>query len=354
MGLEVYFSGVGMIRLYLFIIILLVNTTVFAEQPPASNPLDGLVEEIKKMESNREPKCYATASRLEDFMYGTALSSDARFKKIELQKILILDVWRKATEEADRQGAQTISKDVLKTILQNTMPYARQDDGNWVVTLPGKNKLIIDQNNQRQYSSIAYALRAILAVQQDVMMDPETSLLTLEEGSSKKFQEFLDILALSALKIADKKARITHQHEIAAENFTAAWYSIIEPTGKYQVKQQLPPTEKSDFKLIKKIINQKMASYQAYNQVSAKVFLRNLQVYFAKRRWPADPEIGKQFKKLFAQAMTQYANDLTLGAERVAIASSHPLIRVADVKRFADTFVPRPRMLCVRSCRERQ
>lgn len=327
-------------RLYLLFILLLVDSTVLAEQPPASNSIDVLIGEMKEMESNREPKCYATASRLEDFMYGTALSSEARFKKIELQKILILDIWRKASERAEKRGAQTIGKDVLTPILQSVISYAQNDDGGWTVTLPGKNKLIIDQNNQRQYSSIAYALRAILAVQQDVMMDPETRLLTLDEGSSKEFQEFLDILALSALKIADKKARITHQYEITAENFSAAWSSIIGLTGKYQVKQQLRPTARSDFKLIKKIINQKIASYQAYNHISAKVFLRNLQVYFAKRRWPADPEIGKQFKILFAQAMTQYANDLTLGAERVAMASSHPLIRVADVNQFAQAFVP--------------
>ena len=36
-----------------------------------------MIDTIAQLEDRRDPKCYATASRLEDFMYGTPLSEGA-------------------------------------------------------------------------------------------------------------------------------------------------------------------------------------------------------------------------------------------------------------------------------------
>ncbi|MGR9098968.1 MAG: FG-GAP-like repeat-containing protein [Gammaproteobacteria bacterium] len=312
----------------------------FAVWPQSADPLSALIDEIKQLESNREPKCYATASRLEDFMYGTPLSNEARFKKIELQKIVILDVWKKASFEAGKRGEGRIDKNVLMKVLNGFLPFAPEQSGDWAVSLPDGSKMTIESRDKRQYSSIAYALRAILSVKQDALMDPEIHLLELDEESLKALQDFLDILTLSALKTADQKARINHRYEISAEDLTDAWSEIIKPADRYLVRQQIRPAVRSDFKVIKQVVAQKVASYEAYNKITAQVFLRNLQVYFAKHRWPNDPEIAKRFKTLFAQAMVQYANDLTIGSERAAIANSHPLIRVEDVKQFADVFLP--------------
>ena len=63
---------------------------VFAQVPT-------IIDEIGELEGVRDPKCYATASRLEDFIYGTPLESEARFEKIALQKAYIRDVWTKAS-----------------------------------------------------------------------------------------------------------------------------------------------------------------------------------------------------------------------------------------------------------------
>ena len=53
-----------------------------------------IVKEIGDLENVRDPKCYATANRLEDFIYGTPLEAGARFEKIALQKRLIRDAGR--------------------------------------------------------------------------------------------------------------------------------------------------------------------------------------------------------------------------------------------------------------------
>jgi len=57
---------------------------------PTKVGVDVTVNAIEKLENQRDPKCDATATRLENFMYGTPLSVDGREKKVELQKRLIL------------------------------------------------------------------------------------------------------------------------------------------------------------------------------------------------------------------------------------------------------------------------
>src|SRR6185436_19123192 len=51
---------------------------------PALAQVPTIIKEIGELESVRDPKCYATASRLEDFIYGTPLEPEARFQKIAL------------------------------------------------------------------------------------------------------------------------------------------------------------------------------------------------------------------------------------------------------------------------------
>ena len=71
-------------------LICLVSAPLFAQVPT-------IVDEIGELEKVRDPKCYATASRLEDFIYGTPLESEARFAKIALQKEYIRAIWSKAS-----------------------------------------------------------------------------------------------------------------------------------------------------------------------------------------------------------------------------------------------------------------
>ena len=71
-----------------------------------------IIKEIGELESVRDPKCYATASRLEDFIYGTPLESEARFEKIALQKAFIRASGRRRRHAA--AGQTEISVDVLR------------------------------------------------------------------------------------------------------------------------------------------------------------------------------------------------------------------------------------------------
>lgn len=326
-------------RLSILLLFLLAQVNTQAEELAADNPLNELIGEIQKLENKRDPKCYATTSRLEDFMYGTALSSDARFTKIDLQKSLILELWQLASAQASKNDEQTISIKTLNGILQQRVRFTKQAEGDWIVNLANNTNLIIAKHDKRQYSSIAYALRAILAVQQDVILDNKKTLLPLSEDSIKALQNFLDIVTLSVLQVADQEARITHQHSISSDNMIASWRHVTQANKPYLQQQPLAPL-KSNFSVLKKIISQKISSYQAYNNVSMQIFRRNLQVYFAKHPWPKEPGLGESFKNIFTESMIQYTNDLMLGAEKLAIKNNQPLIRVSNVKQFTDTFIP--------------
>ena len=71
------------------------------------------LESIQILESQRDPKCYATASRLEDFMYGTPLTEEARNEKITLQKSLIDRLMTSADAFARASGLDEIDEKVL-------------------------------------------------------------------------------------------------------------------------------------------------------------------------------------------------------------------------------------------------
>src|SRR5689334_6440977 len=136
-------------RLYVGVVTAALAATMRAQVPTT-------VKEIGDLEAVRDPKCYATASRLEDLLYGTPLESGARFKKIALQKALIRDAWIQATAAA--AGRDKIDANTLRPILQSIVPYAQTSDGNWKV----RDKIEITARDKRQYGSVAYALRAIL------------------------------------------------------------------------------------------------------------------------------------------------------------------------------------------------
>ena len=84
----------------IFIILFVITFTVTAQE---SNSISAIIGKIYDLEKDKDPKCYATANRLEDFMYGTPLEEDARNLKIDIQKELIYYLKNKVLKRLDRQ-----------------------------------------------------------------------------------------------------------------------------------------------------------------------------------------------------------------------------------------------------------
>jgi enediyne biosynthesis protein E4 len=291
-----------------------------------------IINEIGELEGVRDPKCYATASRLEDFIYGTPLQSEARFAKIELQKQFIRALWEKASNAARAAGKSEVGVDELKPVLQAAVAYTQNADGSWRV----HGDTTVTARDKRQYGTVAYALRAVLAVQQESLGD--TKLLPLSADAVELFKESVDLTTLAALQRADRESRKLNRERITPDLLKAAWKDVVPADLSSATKPAAPAGEK--FATIKAIVAEKLAAFEKYNNLSMAVFLRNLQVYMARHMWPSDPEEGKQFRDQFTNVMIAWMNDVLLEADKQAKKNNHPLIRVSDVHAALQIFQP--------------
>jgi len=305
----------------------------------ASAQVPTIINEIGELEAVRDPKCYATASRLEDFIYGTPLEAEARFAKIELQKRYIRALWEKASAAARAAGKSEIGVDELRPVLQAAVPYAQNAGGSWVV-----RETVVTARDKRQYGSVAYALRAVLAVQQESLGD--TRLLPLTADAVELFKESVDLTTLAALQRADRESRKLNRDRIGPDALKSAWKSVVsgavgsQPTEAAGGLRARRSTEGEKFATIKAIVAEKLTAFEKYNNLSMAVFLRNLQVYMARHMWPSDPEEGKAFRDQFTNVMIDWMNDVLLEADKQARKAGHPLIRVEDVHAALQVFQP--------------
>src|SRR5687768_2928292 len=209
-------------RLVRFLSLLLAAVAPFADAQ-----IPTIVNEIGELESVRDPKCYATASRLEDFIYGTPLQSEARYEKIALQKKLIRALWLRAAGEAAGLGRTEIGAEILQPVLQAAIPYSRGGDGNWTIfAADPSRRTLISARDMRQYGTVAYALRAILSVQQDAFIDG-TPLRPLQPAAVELFKEAIDVMTLAVLQRADRAARTANRREVVVTDLRTAWTSIV-------------------------------------------------------------------------------------------------------------------------------
>ena len=310
---------------------------VLAAQPQFSPAprVKSIVEQIGVLEGNRDPKCDATASRLENFMYGTPLAAEARFLKNDRQKALIVSIWSSASRRAGAAGAASVSDKAIEAAIAEAFEY-RQEGGAWQVRIGGRAQAI-DATDKRQYSTVAYALRAILAVEQDQILGNLPEMLPLDEAAIARLKDAVDLYTLAMLQRADRAARDGKQREISRERLAAAW---PEPAAVPRGDGSRNTAAVKGYPVLQQVIEQKVGSFEKYNSVSTQVFLRNLQVYFARHRWPADADTGTKFKQVFTEAMIAYSQDLLRGSERTAREKRRTTIAAADVHEFAHKITP--------------
>lgn len=312
-----------------------------------STSLNTILTEIKRLESDNDPKCYATASRLENFMFGTPLTENARFKKNKLQKELAYFIWQKSAQVKTEDNSNyveisNINVAAVDSAVAAFFKVAKTEQGHWRISFDAEHQLVIHKTDLRQYSSIAYSLRAMLAVQQDQMLaDQQLTALTPEALNRATF--YMDLYTLTVLKLADNQARLANQHTIAGSELSRIWQSLMPDTSikKQSVAQTIKlPSKKQKFTLLKQIITQKLASYKNYNEISQQLFFRNLQVYFARVSWPVDADEGKELRGMMTETFIQFASDFYLLSEQIARKSGHGVIEEEDVSKAIQRFVP--------------
>jgi hypothetical protein len=305
------------------------------------------LESLGLLESSRDPKCHATATRLEALIYGTPLSNDARYRKTEYQKQFARRLWETA---AKNTIANTISlaqiQNVSPTWYKGVSGSVDQNNLVWPLTFSRDNTVKISQRDLDHYGSIAYSLRAILAVQQDQLLTDGPELAPLNSESVKHLTHLTDMLTLALLQVADKKARQQDQYEISEQIIENAWSDLF-PQDSLQLSSEqndenITPTinvgKNHNSGMLKQIVQQKLKSYQAYNQVNNQLFARNLQVYFALATLPQDKQQDLKFRTTLTQAMVGFSESLYEQANTMAI--DQVVITEAAVQRALDVLLP--------------
>ena len=297
-----------------------------------------LIEQIGALESQRDPKCHATASRLEDFIYGTPLSFEARSQRIEFQKTYVKTIWLDYTKVVNDKSESGL--EAFKTVEQRYFTWEEKEDG---IHLQFQNQqpAFISARDFRQYSTVAYAFRAILAVQQSFIFETET-LAPLEDEVMAHFKKSVDLAVLSLLNNADKLARKDNHHQIEAKHIEAAakfLFNNLQPKSSSSKKTDMNIAINHKAYLYQ-IIEQKLAAYQNYNQINQSVFLRNVQVYFTKILWPTDPDLNKELINFYTNYMIQFSSDLLNYAESLATQQNKSVIEYPEVYKAVQAYLP--------------
>jgi len=179
---------------------------------------DPILCEIQELEGRRDPKCCATATRLENFVAGTPLGEQARFAKNLLQKEWMRETWRDASRAAAEAGSGEVGAVHVREALRNRMRVEGKPGEDRTDRFPGGTSRTLVADDIRHYGSVAYSLRALLAVHQETLLSPDPELRPLSDEAVKALKEALDLLTLAVLQECDDGARLGHRYEIDAEN----------------------------------------------------------------------------------------------------------------------------------------
>lgn len=299
----------------------------------------GLLQQMAEFEGQRDPKCAATANRLEDFMFGTPLTPPAREAKVDVQKSLIRNVWKSADQQARSMGASEVTEAQVLSAL-NEIIRINREQGRVSVETNGE-RLYVTTRDIDHYGSVAYAYRALLAVQQDMLFSEQAEFLPLTNAAAESIKNSIDVITLAALKKADNAARDSSNRVIDDQTFLEAWSGMVD--RKEVVKDEVASSPKSasiQRELFLSMVRQKQASFYAYNEISLLLFQRNAQVYFSRYGWPKEAQANESFRALYNEAILQFINGLWLLAQSHAESDGAALIRGVHMRNALDAVLP--------------
>jgi hypothetical protein len=316
---------------------------LLAEDSPKPVGIDATVSAIEKLENVRDPKCDATATRLENFMYGTPLTPDARGRKVDLQKRFITAVWSEASQQALKEKAAAISYDLLRPILFAALPFTVDDKKDVHIKLADGSEVLLPERDIRQYSSVAYGLRAILAVQQEALLTPGVKLVPMSPDAVAAMKQAVDVYTLTALSLSDKAARKSGEHQLTATNLATQWRRIAPKIAGERTGLKPEPSNKVEFKpgeVLRRIIDQKMTSVRTYNNDANPLLYSNIQTFYARYSWPDDATQVAAITKAFSAADMDFIAETIVRAQRRARSAGEPVIRERDIRAVYDEFAP--------------
>lgn len=311
--------------------------------PAASASISSLLQAMQSLESNRDPKCHSTACRFENFVYGTPLTDQGRDRKVELQKELVHAIWSQASAAASAAGEMRVGVDRIRAGIAERFLTEMLSTGDIQVTFPGRPALVLSQVRARQYGSIAYSLRAILGLQQDLLLGGGELLLALDTQAVDELREALDTVTLCALLLADESARQDSLAQIGDTTLGDAWRSLIKaPEGGPVAKARANPgSAQIGMQLLLDLVKEKKAAFKAYNEnPDDRAFFSNVERFYALLAPPPMQKGGAQVLAFFTARVVDFTRELLIRSREIALENGHSLIRSADAARAMDELAP--------------
>jgi hypothetical protein len=325
---------------------------VFNSEPRADTG-DAILSAIENLESGNDAKCHSSASRFEDFLCGTPLSEAARRSQIQLQMRLVSRIWGDASRSAARAGKKSVGAERIRQHGDDLFRWESDADGQIHVTFPDAAPVTLSKLRAEQYGSIAYSLRAILAVQQESLLWRDDLYLTLEPEGVDRLREAIDTVTLSALMLADREARARSEFEISEATIRAVWQRLVpESTRPSEVASSafdatLPPSADRralGLRLLEEMIDRKLAAYRVYNELDGaktqRRFMVNIGRFFARNPLPATRAGREAVGVALAASLDQFSVALLLEATARANRAGHRQIRAEDATRAVQQLIP--------------
>ena len=315
--------------------------------------LDPLLSAIEELESNHDARCHSSANRFEDFLFGTPLSEAARSANVELQVQLVRGLWARASTIALEAGESAIQPQRVRPEIDKIVAVDRSVNGEWRVTFPNASSLVIPEIRATQYASIAYSLRAILAVQQDFMVSGGAPLLDLEPESIDELREALDVIALSVLVLADREARERSEYEISEPGLREAWARLLpdlaenlakpDPIGRVEAPAIAEGRARA-LTLLDGIVERKTAAYRNYNNLKdldeLRLLIFNISRFYARQPVSSLRGARRRLVAALSKELNAFSSDLLRDADRRARAAGDPLIRSAEATAAVQQLIP--------------
>lgn len=301
--------------------------------------LDVIMRQVGTLESRFDPKCHATASRLEDFMFGTPLTTEARCAEHLRQKVWMERLAERALSLGGPDFRGNLTESEIGRAAETFFEVEGDAASAWVLKFPSGEEVRLEARDVRQYGSVAYSLRSILALQQDRLLRGKSP-LNVDPSGLEEMKRRLDLASLSVLKKADRLARQQNETQLTDRRLEKVWGELFpEDEGSPPTAREAPKVaQESD--LARRIIDEKVKAYAAYNEVSNQLFVRNMQVFLARLSWPRDAEAARQFRSAFVEAIIAFGVQLYEHAHAEARKRGHAVISEADVHRAAQGHLP--------------
>jgi len=322
-------------------------------EPGSAAASTSVVSAIEALESEHDAKCHSTASRFQDFLFGTPLSTEARLADADLKKQIARQLWTEASRAATAAGQQQVGRQPLDRLALEIASVSQGNDGNVRVEFPNERRIELEGLRIQQYASIAYSLRALLAVQQDLLAAGDDALLPLSSEGIDALSQTLDMLALSALQLADSEAREQNRFEISEAQLRSAWDLLVPSVGETKPlagadtspDSALPMARKeASLAFLESVVEAKTAAYRAYNTGGDldrdKLLVFNIARFYARKPLSRYRDDRRAFVSFLRTRLETFAGRLLQQANARAEAAGHRLIRASDADAAARQMLP--------------